>query len=325
MSMSTRKLLPDLDPVEALLGRFQLFAEGDEGEGGGGEAEAGEGANEGDGQVEGGDGEKQPDPADWRAMLKSDDARKFAESSPDVNHLVRRALDLQKVASVAITPLAKDAEPEEVAAYRKRIGVPEAADGYKFTMPSDGEPTERDKQFQGVMGQSFHDLNITADQAAGLNEVWNKYAIAVREAQAADDKKYADESDAELHRNWPGKEYVENDEHSERAAIQMFGDDMDEMRNLETNAGRFVLDHPVMKRALAAVGREMVEGGMVPPLSASDKDAVDDQLREVRGKITEAQGRGDNREANRLYQTEQQLIGKLGGAQPIVGAAGRAA
>ncbi len=46
-------------------------------------------------------------------------------------------------------------------------------------------------------------------------------------------------------------------------------------------------------------------------------------LREIRAKQREAQDEGDSREANRLFQEEQVLIGLLKGNQPVVGKGGR--
>ena len=60
-------------------------------------------------------------------------------------------------------------------------------------------------------------------------------------------------------------------------------------------------------------------------LSESERDTIDDQIRELRGQIEDAQAKGDSKRANQLYQREQALIAKKDGRAPVVGAAGRAA
>lgn len=263
--------------------------------------------------------------ADWRASLTDEEAKKFAERSPDLNHLIKRAKEANDRLSKAIIPPGKDAKPEDIEAYRKQIGVPQAPDGYKFEMPEDSEPTEGDKAFHGKMAEAFHALNITKEQAKGLNQVWNDVTAAVKAEQVAEDKRYAEQSEAQLRQEWRGEEFGKNKAHAERAAAQMFGDDFDEIRRLESKDGRFIMDDPRMLRALAAVGREMAEGGLVPPMSADQAEQAQDELKSLREKTQAAQERGDSKEANRLYQKEQALIAKMHGAKPVVGSQGRAA
>lgn len=266
-----------------------------------------------------------PSPDDWRAGLTSDDAKKYAERFPDVGKLVDGALEMRKQLSSAIVPPGKDAKPEVVAAYRKRIGVPESAEGYKFAMPEGVEASEADKAIHGKFAEAFHNLDISSTQAQGLNAVFNELTTAVKQAEADEDKKFAEESTAALRRDWPGDEFAKNEAHANRAAAWMFGDQVDEARALQTKDGRFIMDHPVMLRALAAAGREMAEGGLVPPMSKDAAEQAQDEVTDLRKRISDAQGRGDTREANRLFQEEQKLLSKIQGNRPVVGSQGRAA
>jgi hypothetical protein len=266
-----------------------------------------------------------PDPTDWRATLSSDEAKEFAKTSPDVDHLVGRALTMHQKLSTAIVPPGKDAPPEEVAAYHKRIGVPDAPEGYTFVMPEGQEATEADLAFQSTMAQALHAAEIPAAKAAQLNAAINEFSTQLLEAQTVADQKFATDSEAELRKAWPGEEYDANVAHAERAAGFMFGDQFDEARHLETKDGRFLLDHPMMLRALATAGREMAESGLVPPMSADAQEQAQGELDDLRARIAKAQSENNTREANRLYQKEQEMIGKMGGDGPIVGSGTRAA
>ena len=264
------------------------------------------------------------EPTDWRATLTSDDAKEYAERFPDIGKLVDGALEQRKQLSTAIIPPGKDAEPEEVAAYQKRIGVPKTAEDYKFALPKGEELTDSDKAFQASLAKTFHSANITVDQAKLLNTSWNEMVKGTREAQTEADTQFAEEAESDLRKTWPGEEYDKNKAHAERAAAWAFGDQVEEVRHLETKDGKFIMDHPVMLRAMAAIGREMQEGGLVPPMNADAAEQASDQITEIRGRISKAQSEGNSKEANRLFALEQALIAKTQGNRAIVGA-GRAA
>lgn len=342
-----RSRLSTEDPFPIILepDYFRPLADG-EGEGGdggsGGEGEggdSGQGAEgtgdeggqskpgEGEGAADGADGDgRKPgasQEADWRAGLKTDDAKKFAESSPDIEHLVNRALDMRRQLSTAVVRPGKDAKPEEIAAYRARIGVPENPDGYEFTSIND-EPTEVDRQFFGIMGKLFHEHDVPAETAKALNAAFNEFSVGLQKAQVEADKEYAEATEADLRKLW-GAEWDKNNEFAQRAAAAVFGDDFEEAKSIEMKTGKFLLDHPLMVRAFAAVGREMAEGGLVPPLDDSARDAIDDQAADLQKRINKAQADGNDKEANRLYQEKLALLDRKLGRQPIVGAPERAA
>ncbi len=262
--------------------------------------------------------------SDWRDGLASDAAKEYAERFTDVSKLVDGAIDMRKQLSTAIVLPGKDATPEELVAYRKQIGVPKTPEGYKFSVLKGEEPTDTDKAFQASLAKTFHAADITSDQAKLLNTSWNELVEATRDSQIVADKQFADAAETALRKAWPGEEYAKNKGHAERASAWAFGDQMEEVRHLETKDGNFIMDHPVMLRAWAAIGREMQEGGLVPPMDADATEQAQDQINELRGRIEKAQSEGNSKEANRLFGLEQSLIAKTQGNKPIVGA-GRAA
>ena len=262
--------------------------------------------------------------SNWRDGLASDAAKEYAERFTDVGKLVDGAIDMRKQLSTAIVPPGKDATPEELVAYHKQIGVPKTPEGYKFSVLKGEEPTDTDKAFQASLAKTFHAANITSDQAKLLNTSWNELVEATRDSQLVADKQFADEAATVLRKSWPGAEYDKNKAYAESASLWAFGDQMEEVRHLETKDGNFIMDHPVMLRAMAAIGREMQEGGLVPPMDADATEQAQDQINELRGRIEKAQSEGNSKEANRLFGLEQSLIAKTQGNKPIVGA-GRAA
>lgn len=263
---------------------------------------------------------------DWRAGIKDPEARKLAETSTDIDHLAKRLLDMRKKLSSAIVKPGEDAAPEDIAAYRKAMDIPEEATGYEFPdLPEGVEMTEEIEQSREVWAKRFHDLEIPASAAKELARLVNEDSAAYEAAQIEADKAHADAGEAALRKEWRGAEYDLNIEHSKRAAAEIFGADLDDVRNMELKNGRFALDDPRMVKALARVGREMSEGTLGDVMTEADRDRTQNELSTVRDSITKAREKGDNEEANRLYQKEMAIIAKMNGTQSIVGANGRAA
>lgn len=321
-----------IDPERKYL--LLVDEEGQEG-GGGGEvtAEAEDGDQEAaQGEQEASEGGSDKDVTaaessdDWRAGIKDPDARKLAESSTDIDHLAKRLLDMRKKMSSAIIKPGDDAAPEDIAAYRNAMDIPEDATGYEFPdLPEGMELTEEIEQSREAWSKRFHDLNIPASAAKELARLVNEDSAAYEAAQIEADKAHADEAEAALRKEWRGSEYDLNIQHMNRAAAEIFGADLDDVRHLELKNGRFALDDPRMVRALAKVGREMSEGTLGDVMTEADRDRTQNELSTVRDGIMKAREKGDNDEANRLYQKEMAIIAKMNGTQSIVGANGRAA
>ena len=260
---------------------------------------------------------------DWRASIEDAGLRKVADRFDSVVSLTQAVADLRKRESTSIRLPGKDADDKEVAAYRKAIGVPEAAEGYDFGMPEGHEPTDADKAFQASAAEVFHGLNITAEQVTGLSEWWNGYAAEQQQALVDADTAYADQTEAALKKEWPGEEFGHNKAFADRAATKLFGDELEAVRWIEGKDGRFVLDHPAFVKALAQVGREMEEGRLGDVMTDGDRDGVQGQIDDLEKKIDKAKATGDRETANRLYNQQQDLYRKVVGSGAIVGAEGR--
>lgn len=264
---------------------------------------------------------------DWRAGIKDPDARKFAESSPDPEHLTKRALEMRQKLSAAIIRPGKDAKPEEVAAYRKAMEIPDAPDGYKFEMPKGVEATDGDKAFHAEVSKVFHDADITATQAKKLNAWLNDFSARAQQAEVEADKTFAQQTEQALRQKWPGAEYDKNKTFAGRALEKFGAANADELRNLKLEGGRFLLDHPLILEMLAPIGRWDSEDGerFGAPMSDGDRNSLEQQKGELQKKLDAALGRNDTAEAQRIDSELLALNKKLGGNRPIVGTQSRAA
>lgn len=269
-----------------------------------------------------------PEKVDWRAEIKDDDAKKFAESSTDVNHLVKRALDMRSKLSNAIVRPSKNATPEEVASYRKALGIPEKPDDYEFPELSKEQLTDEVKASRAEWAKRFHELGIPKEAAKTLTNLVNADAEKFMQSQVEADKVFAKKQEEALRQEWKGEDYDKNKTLANRAFTEIAnraGLKLDDLTKIETKDGRFLMDRAEMVKLFAVLGREMAEGNLGPALSEAEADTLDDQIRDIRKQQSEAQSSGDSKRANLLYQREQALIAKRQGNKPIVGAQGRAA
>lgn len=329
------------------------FAEGEGGDGGGsGEGEGNEG---GDGGSAGAEGGGEPwyqsiesqdvrelaakfesrdkllegigyKPPDWRDTIEDTKLRDHAGKFTSITDLVKGNLTQRQQLSTAITVPGKDAKPEEVAEFHKRLGALGSPEEYLslFPQPEEGQEWgEAEKAQNEAWAKRFHDMGVSKGTAEALINSFNEDMAKAGEAVKAEDDRFAEESKLALQREWGG-DFAANVKYADDAAKQLFGGDFEDMRQLKMGNDRFLLDDPRMIRALAKVGREMQEGR---PASLTDdaRASVQDEISGLRKQIEEAQANHDDKRANELYQKVLALQAKLSGAQPIVGSQGRAA
>mgnify|MGYP001604046164 CR=1 FL=1 len=264
-----------------------------------------------------------PQEKDWREMINDEEGKKFAADSADINHLVKRAVDLRKQVSSAIFKPGKDATPAQIKAYQKQMGIPENPDGYEFPDLPVEKLTDDVKQARVEWAKQLHELGIPKDAAKAWMSKLTEDMTKAQEAMVEADKTHVKAQEAALRDEWKG-DYDKNltlanrafTEIANRASVKL-----DDLKGIQTKDGRLLMDDAKMVRLFAVIGREMSEGSLGPVLSESERDSVQDELRDVRKQITEAQGEGDSKRANKMYLKEQALIAKMDGDKPIAGAA----
>ena len=265
------------------------------------------------------------DTTDWRAPIEDEKLRSHADRFSSPADLVRAHLDLRQKLSKAIVPPGKDASEEDVAAYRKALGVPESPEGYKFPELPEDQLTDDVKASRETWAGRFHELGVSADVAMKLSEMVNKDQQAFMEAEARADKEFADEQMAALKSEW-GKDADVNMKFANRALVDIAGRvgvDMEDLKGIQGKDGRFLLDHAPLAKVFAEIGREMGEGTLGGGIDESAREGLENQVSEIREQIEKARSEGNNKKANDLYQKEQALLAKISGNQPVVGAAGR--
>jgi len=261
---------------------------------------------------------------DWRTDLP-DDLQETAKRFASKADAIRSVQDLRKRESQVRVP-GKGAGDDEISAYRKAVGIPEAANNYEFPdLPEGQELTDEIKTSREEWGTRFHQLNIPQSTAKALSQMVNEDAQKMLAAQVEADKAFAKSQEDALRTEWKGDDFDKNKTLANRAFADIAtraGVDLDALTQMETKDGRLLMDNASMLRLFSVIGREMSEGTLGPALSENERDTVADQITEVRKQIEEAQGKGNSKLANSLYTKEQRLLAKMGGDKPIVGSQG---
>lgn len=262
---------------------------------------------------------------DWTADLP-DDLKETGKRFTSKADAVRAINDFRKRESQVRVP-GKNATPEEIATYHKAIGIPEKPEDYEFPdLPEGLELTEEVKASRAEWAKRFQTLGIPKEAAKELSRIANEESVRELKAAQEADKAFAAKQEEALRSEWKGEEYERNKTLANRAFTELAtrtGLKIDDLTSIETKDGRFLMDRADIVRMFAAIGREMSEGSLGPTLTESEKDTVDDQIRNVRAQVAEAQSVGDSKRANKLYQQEQALIAKREGSKAIVGSRGR--
>lgn len=249
-------------------------------------------------------------PADWRQQLAGDDKAFLAqlERYAAPGDLAKKIREQDKLISSGQIkqPLAKDATPEQVAAWRKENNIPEAPEKYDLSLPKGLVIGEADKPIVDNMVKAMHGGNLTQDQVSGVLAAYyeqEKQFTANQEKEAAENKQ---RNEDKLRGEWGG-EYrgevnrIENllSTFSVEAqqAIQ-FGHDNKGMPLLDNTA--FLKDLAVMSRALNPVTTLVPSGG------GNQMDSVQGEIAMIEKRMTD--DRDGYFKDNKMQERYRQLL-----------------
>lgn len=190
-------------------------------------------------------------PADWRAALPEDiRAAPSMAKFKDPAELAKSYLEAEKlIGRKGVVVPGENATPEEVAAFRAALGVPDAPDGYGLAAPEGLPDGVWNEDSAKAFAAKAHELGIPPAAAKGLAE-W--FAKAQAEALGA-----AEPWQPVLEKEW-GAKFQDNLDLAQRAARQ-FGADEATLAKLASAAG----DANVMRmfhRIGAALGEDQPAG-----------------------------------------------------------------
>jgi hypothetical protein len=239
-----------------------------------------------------------PDTApDWRSRLAGDDkdALKRLARFPDEASLYKsyRALEQRLSSGELKKPLADNASPENVAAWRRDNGVPESQDGYLdvLELPNGVVIGEADKSVVREFAAAALDGNVAPEQFNKMVAKYYEIQDAQRIAREDADATFKQTAESELRADWQGAAFRQN-----LNAIQnlMAGwPDGLAVRVLAGRSpdGRKLGDDPAFVRQLASLAHELNPPVSLVPGGASDPSkGLNDRLSEIKSWMGAARG-----------------------------------
>src|SRR3990167_2055595 len=205
-----------------------------------------------------------PAPSDWRAGLTGDFAplaqektlekyqgKDWSEAGPHLAKALVEATKLIGAKAPALVVPGEGATPEQVAAYRKATGVPDAPDGYSISWPEFPPGEALDEAAQGAWLTRMHQIGAPTHIVQAFATLYGQHVNTLHNGY----RREAEAAGQELRRDW-GANYDANLGRANRA-IQQYGGDALVDLFAQNGMGR----HPLVIRSFAKIGDDLVEHG----------------------------------------------------------------
>lgn len=251
---------------------------------------------------------------DWREAVTDPDLRKQLDRYSSIEDLTRHNLALRRRLSRAVTPPGEDADEEELAEFRARMGVPESPEEYEYDPPGDLPEYLADMTGEAEMAEIFevaHGLGLTQAQLSGLMD-WRFDQLAGAGARLEGQLASArEESERTLRREW-GRDYERNLNLSRRALREFGGEGLAGFLTRARVDGAQLANHPEIVKWAADVGRALTEASL--HLGGGEGgQSPEDRRAELTQAIHDARATGDGARARELDAERRALTGRIYG------------
>lgn len=213
-------------------------------------------------------------PEDWRdQMAGGDDKVKNLlnrYTSPDALAKafkeLRAAYDSRKPEK-AVPDLPKDATPEQIAEYRKAIGVPETPDDYEFEVPEGREIGDGELEIFKDFAKSMHEKNIPKDVVKNISGWFMEYQETLQQRNADLAYQRRTETEERLRAEWGG-DYRANVNLMSNVLQEHLGSNAPAFLSQQLMDGSRIGDNENFIRLMADLARKV--GGSSAELYTSD-------------------------------------------------------
>ena len=249
------------------------------------------------------------EPTNWVEAIQSEPARELAGRYESPGSMAEAQLELRQKLSEALVIPGEGASEEERADFNTKMGVPKTAGDYDFSLFDDEKAMEVDDTFRDHMGGALHAAGVSAEGAKKIMAAYNEFGMGAFNAVNEADKNFADESMAQLKRDWGDDATFECNLAAAKTFLQhpeIFGGDAEEALNIELSDGRFILDHPIFLKAFARAGLRVIED----PIRTGMPDAQVGNLEAELDRLTKDENYWqDEKLQKRVAEINRQLYG----------------
>ena len=265
--------------------------------------------------------------ATWRADIADEKARKFSDGFTSIEDLAKYGLSSRQKLGKALVIPGDDADEKEVAAYRKQMGVPESADGYKYALPNDLPEAVTEAITPDALKADLemaHELGFSQAQVEKMMGFRVDQLVAASEALDTSLERAREQSVETLRKEW-GDDFKVNSKLAVRAAEEFGGSEFVDFLAKTMVHGEQLANNPVIVKAFASIGRRMMEAKVHIAPGSDDRQSMDDRRDELTQKIHAARAAGDSTLAAKYDKERGALTEQIYGTGDIVGREGRGA
>ena len=165
----------------------------------------------------------------------------------------------------------KMADPEEIAEFRRKLGVPEKAEGYEIDIPDDLDDEVRDAT--GRLIDRLHKAGATVDVARNVID-----AVLYEQSEAERRftetlKSQADEAEQRLRKLW-GEDFNKQVSLAERFLMRLSPELGRELQDMRMADGRVLGNHPQFVELLNLAARSISEDAISPPARVANNESI---------------------------------------------------
>jgi len=251
---------------------------------------------------------------DWRTRMaagSTDVEREVKQleryESPEQVWRKARELERRLSSGELRSTLKKDATAQEVAQYRKEMGIPETPEGYKINMPAGRQAPKEDDAFLKAFLKNAHSAHYTQGQVdSALTAFYSEVDRAAGEMEAHE-KKLEETTEDALRKEW-GQDYRTNKAMAEALLSRAPAGFRDRFMNGHLADGTPIKADPASWKWLVQMEREINPAATVVPGATGDlgKTIADElaDLKKLMGNPNSAYWKGPEAEKKQARYRE---------------------
>ena len=261
--------------------------------------------------------------ATWRSAIEDDKVRKLADRFNTPADMAKAYAELNTEFSQRVKVPGEDANDEDLAKFRKLMGVPESVDNYTLSRPDHiDEGTFESEEFQGmlqgVVGR-MHEAGATQAQVDAAIGTYFELEAAQQATTAQNDERFQKDAEAGLRQEW-GEDFDANLSFAKQALSKFeFGEDL---KQTELSNGMLLGSNPDFLRVMANYGRMTGEGALQLGLRGTEAGTnLQKQYDTLTEDMHNAMALGNTEKAKRLDAERRDIGESLFGTGPVPGRA----